>query len=1037
MLTAGGIWARTDRALGPADETVAPAGADRLYVKLRTGSVDAFARELVAGYSRADGKLHVMLTTDTTFVYNLSEVESVGEELPVEFPVFTSFKFNNKYNHNLFSDVQATVADSHIEATVGAIGKRLTPSFSLSSPAARAYVNGERQRSRQSRLRFDGPVTYTLTTAGCGEWQYCKVKDEVWSEPSEDGFRFTAVPLHEDMLSTNAPSNYDEGLDKLIDGNTGTYFHSTWGSGEYPKLDENDHPFIEVSLDEAVEYLSFHYLTRFDTGLRNPTGFCVSVSADGIGWTDVRTLTTADGIPTDGSGLEYTSPVINLGGSYSRVRFTMISAVYKNYLCLSEFSLRSAVPVEGNEPGLISPAVWEYVKVPFGRDVTVNVSWLTDEADNVPRVDIVTETGGLPPDKINYIGATITIDGGGVFPSMPETAVQIRGRGNTSWAGQNGKSPYRLKFAAKQKPFGLTGGKNWALLANRQSNSMTTNAVAMKVAGMLGTAAANHIIPVELYINGDYRGSYNFTEQVGTGNNSLDLDDATGVLLELDSYYDEDYKFRDENFYLPVNIKDPDFSKGLTPITPAAVQTDFNAFTQAVAGGADAYVPLLDVDLSARFLMANDIVYNCELQHPKSTYLYKENFGAGGVKYVFGPCWDFDWAFGYDGSYRYFSQGAVQDYYQSIASDFFSALRYNSEEMRRACYAVMDEFVRNQADELLEFVDDYFAYARPSFEHNATLWGDGTGYAALSQQCKSWLQQRVAYIYKNMETFELPATGGLLLGDANGDGAVTMADVVCVVNHILALPNENFEFDQADVDASQSITVADAARVLRMAIGSPVRAARHARLPRALARLSAQPFSLAVGECGEMPLELTSEDDRVAAVQMDVTLPAGVTLDGVRMVSGAIGAEVFCEALPEAGDGHYRVAFRAPAGATLPAGTTVLALQLTAGVAVPAESRFVSAGNVTLASADAEDYRLPAVCAAFDLGQSTGIAAPGHATVVRGGRVLHVESATTGRLAVYAADGRLVRLVGLRPGTLELSLPAGVYVVNKQKVVIR
>lgn len=89
---------------------------------------------------------------------------------------------------------------------------------------------------------------------------------------------------------------------------------------------------------------------------------------------------------------------------------------------------------------------------------------------------------------------------------------------------------------------------------------------------------------MELYINGDYRGSYNFTEQVGTGNNSLDLDDATGVLLELDSYYDEDYKFRDENFYLPVNIKDPDFSKGLTPITPAAVQTDFNAFTQAVAG---------------------------------------------------------------------------------------------------------------------------------------------------------------------------------------------------------------------------------------------------------------------------------------------------------------------------------------------------------------------------------------------------------------------------------------------------------------------
>lgn len=1025
ILATGSVPAQTD------DEA-------RLYVKLRTGAIDAFARELVAGHEKVDGRLDIRLTTDTTFSYKLSEVETVTEEMPDELPVFTSFKFNNKYNYNLFSDVQATVSDSHVEAAVGAIGKRLTPSFTLSSDDARAYVGGERQRSRQSRLRFEKPVTYTLTRAGYGEWQHRKVQDEVWSTPSDADFELTPVALREDMLSTNAPSNYNEGLDKLIDGNTQTFFHSTWGSGQYSKLDENDHPFIDISLDEALEYFNFHYFTRFDTDQRTPTSFLVSVSANGTEWTDVRTLTTDDGIPVNGRGMEYTSPVIDLGGSYSHLRLTMLSATYKNYLCLSELSLNSARPTGDNEPVLISPARWEYVKVPFGRDVTVNISWLTDEAENVPRIDIVTETGELPPDKINYIGATITINGRGVFPSMSDTEVQIRGRGNSSWAGQNGKSPYRLKFPSKQKPFGLTSGKSWVLLANRQSSSMTTNAMAMAVAGMIGTAGANHIVPVELYINGNYRGSYNFTEQVGTGNNSLDLDDTKDVLLELDSYYDETYKFRDDHFNLPVNIKDPDFDEGLTLLTPETVKDDFNAFTETVADGTDAYASLIDTDLSARFLMVNDIVYNRELYHPKSTYLYKTSLGTADARYVFGPCWDFDWAFGYDGTGRYFVNGAEMDYYKAISSAFFNSLRYNSEEMRRACYSVMDEFMRNHVDELLEYVDDYYNYARPSLEHNAEIWGDGNGYATLSAQCKSWFRQRLTYIYNNMETFDLPEAGALLPGDANGDGAVTMADVVCVINHILGQPNENFEFDQADVNASQTITVADVARILDTALRETSPSVRHTRLLRALAHLTAQPFKLRAGESGEMLLNLVCEDNRTAAAQMDIVLPEGVNLDKVCLTNASTDFSVLCERLSAKAGNRYRIAFYAPRGGiTLAAGTTSLTLSLTADKILPAEQCFITAENITLATTDAEDHRLPAVSAAFSIDGTTGLTSPEFAITIRGGRMLHIESAVSGPLSVYGANGCLVRTLDLRPGTVEVSLPAGVYIVNHQKVIIQ
>ena len=112
---------------------------------------------------------------------------------------------------------------------------------------------------------------------------------------------------------------------------------------------------------------------------------------------------------------------------------------------------------------------------PYGRDVSVNVEWPTDTA-RVPAIYIYTENGEFPADKETYLKAAIRIDGAGVFPDFNDS-VNIRGRGNSSWAGQYGKSPYRLKFDDSKKPFGLTKGKSWVLLANKQTGSMLSNAV--------------------------------------------------------------------------------------------------------------------------------------------------------------------------------------------------------------------------------------------------------------------------------------------------------------------------------------------------------------------------------------------------------------------------------------------------------------------------------------------------------------------------------------------------------------------------------
>lgn len=98
------------------------------------------------------------------------------------------------------------------------------------------------------------------------------------------------------------------------------------------------------------------------------------------------------------------------------------------------------------------------------------------------------------------------------------------------------------------------------LLANNRKGSMLTNAVGFFLAYLLKIPFTNHFVPVELYLNGDYWGSYNLTEKRGIYNNSIRVrDESISVLLEIDDYFDETFRFRAKTYNLPVNVRFPDF----------------------------------------------------------------------------------------------------------------------------------------------------------------------------------------------------------------------------------------------------------------------------------------------------------------------------------------------------------------------------------------------------------------------------------------------------------------------------------------------
>jgi spore coat protein CotH len=374
-------------------------------------------------------------------------------------------------------------------------------------------------------------------------------------------------------------------------------------------------------------------------------------------------------------------------------------------------------------------------------------------------VDPATLNTGLPIIKINtknnqpitsketYIPMNIQIidpadSGNNLELSSSDEEVQgIRGRGNTSWG--HPKKPYRLKFAEKQSLFGFQKAKSWVLLANYQDPTLLMNTVAFELGQRLRLPFTNHYVHVELVLNGVYEGSYVLTEQVQVGKGRVDIAEKKGFLVELDTYYDEEPKFKTNLYNLPVMIKSPE---DLTdPADYDFVKTAINGLEAAIKAEAfpeSGYRDLIDMDTFVDFLLINEIVGNMELQHPKSTYMYKDKDPA---KISMSPLWDFDWAFGYSGSGRAYFINAPK--LRSGWHAFFQ--RFYDDPV------FLEEYKEHWNDNysniiaILSFIDEMAAKLDKSLQANYRVWqwNDGLNYQRAIARMKAWLTQRIEYLH--------------------------------------------------------------------------------------------------------------------------------------------------------------------------------------------------------------------------------------------------------------------------------------------------
>ena len=1013
-----------------------PEDGEVVYVYLSNGDIDAFQLAALDGdYYIADGTLYFPLDGGETAYYTSSEYDSISMVKPM-LPSMTSFKFNNKYNPTLNVDVECAEVTNDINLSVNAIGKWLTASFQLSDDRAVAYVDTVLQVSKETRQSFAKSVAYKVTYPGYNIIKRIKVQDEIWTTPSTSG-ETVEVELTADMLSTNKPStSSSESLANLLDGNPSTIFHSTWGSANNATVNVN--AYIEIALPEQLENIQLYYKCRPQSGY-NPLIWEIYASNDGNNWKLIRTLDyIADGMPRGGAGQEYTSPTISLGSKYSYLRIVQTSGEYsKNHLALSELRVYNVIPATTEEPVKIQDAVYENRRVPFGNTYNVTIDWLTDRIATVPRIDIDIDGGYFVTSKDYYLNANFRISGNGIYENF-EDSVQIKGRGNSSWG--HSKKPYRLKFEEKVKPFGLTKGKSWVLLANAQSGSLMANAIAMKIGQMAGAKYPNHIIPVELYMNGSYMGSYMFTEKVGMANNSVDIDEEDGYVVELDTYGSNDEPiYRTGNYNLPVKVAEPDLDEYINEEYAkdrrAAILEDSREMQAAVYAG-EGLEDVMDVDATARFFLANDLALNQEINHPKSTYYHKNESDPEG-KIAFGPLWDFDWGFNYENGSKYCYSGQTS----SVIKTSMEAYRFwqdltDIKVFKKHYYHVWKEFMENNSiAELHDYIDSYYNFAKTSFQNNAYEWGSSCGFSESDRdRAKQWVEERANYIYNNLDEYDVNDLIYTLPGDVNLNNQLTVHDVAVITAYLQGHVYKRFSEAKADFNADGYIDLVDAELTAGEVMMAEAPSATYAyATPLAAGELYAEDAVLELGEDAVVPLNLMRySGEEYTAMQFDIRVPDGVFVNDI-VPAQALASHNFSYEMLDMNT--YRVVVYSDDNATISGSDDVLvSLDANATSVVEEDARAFEIVNAYAVDGNNDEVRFNDLKIAFS--QATGISGVYATYSVNGGDCITVTSLEPQEIVVYSVDGRLVRKVRVNSGTTRVALPAGVYVVNGEKVMV-
>ena len=309
------------------------------------------------------------------------------------------------------------------------------------------------------------------------------------------------------------------------------------------------------------------------------------------------------------------------------------------------------------------------------------------------------------------------------------------------------------------------------------------------------------------------------------------------------------------------------------------------------------------------------------------------------------------------------------------------------------------------------------------------------------------LSQIVVRYGYNPDTWEYAAQGacdgiytivvedkGPKMGDVNGDGQYTMVDVVMLVNAVLNVAQEGYYAELADMNGDGQITVVDVVAVVRRVLGyEPVAAARG--MLREESSVALEAGSLSLSDNGELvlPVYMNNTGD-YTAFQIDVVLPEGMALRSAAL--GERAKSSHCMTWSTLDNGATRIVAYAMNNATFKDNEDAL-MYLTLEANTVADGAVLSLVDGLFATANGTEDSAAAVSVMMR-SETTGLDGLYGGVRISGAEgAVVVEAAATVSVNIYSLTGRLVQAASVSEGKTAIALPAGMYVVNGKKIIVK
>lgn len=374
---------------------------------------------------------------------------------------------------------------------------------------------------------------------------------------------------------------------------------------------------------------------------------------------------------------------------------------------------------------------------------------------------------------------------------------QIKGRGNSTWTSYP-KKPYQIKLSTSSDL--MENGEaatTWILLANYCDESLLHNRFTFDLALDLGLEYSPHCRPIDLYYDGEYRGSYLLSEKTEVKTNRIEIEDlekaiekanpdisdfdalpvvqgktpagnpcqyvsgivlpedySGGYLLEIDY----EVRARDEaSWFLSslgryMVVKSPEF---LPKEAMDYISSYWEEFETALKSGGvnpetgKSYDAYADATSLAKIYLLEELSQDPD-SFRSSCFFYK---GAGGAAIHAGPVWDFDSCYGSD-DMSTGTTGILAG--QTVLCRLLLTIPSFRDEVQRCwneeMYPLLQAYLSGQN---ARSISAYGSELAASQRMNAVLWPSSSpaSYSAAVSDFQLFVSQRTQWLQENMSSW--------------------------------------------------------------------------------------------------------------------------------------------------------------------------------------------------------------------------------------------------------------------------------------------